>query len=175
MGDSNSSLFDGLVFSTSMFDRNGSSGVRVSPLRSFNAQMAVVGEMASDGLDVDVVGQEKLTSEGSLRIAMLASILLLSLNSEHSVVQVDLQLFGSEVADVHMHGEVLVVVSDLSDICSGIQICQISHSPIGGHLMRHRTVKAVHFSHKVLEWRYETAAEWSERHRFLSNLGFRLA
>lgn len=48
-----------------------------------------------------------------LRIAMLAFILLLSLNSEHSVVQVDLQLFGSEVADVHMHGEVLVVVSDL--------------------------------------------------------------
>lgn len=85
--------------------------------------------------------------------------------------------------------------------------------------MRHRTVKAVHFSenpkilslqqifnllfiffaffipieklyiivfknsktnpinlpHKVLEWRYETAAEWSERHRFLPNLGFRLA
>ena len=44
---------------------------------------------------------------------MLASILLLSLDSEHSVVQVDLQLLGSEVADVHMHGEVLVVVRDL--------------------------------------------------------------
>ena len=64
MRGSNGSVFDGPVFSTSVFDRNGSSGIRASPLRSFNAQMTVVGEMASDGLDVDVVRKEELASEG---------------------------------------------------------------------------------------------------------------
>ena len=148
-----------------MFDWNGPSGIHASPLRSFNAQVAVIGEMASDGLDIDVVRQENLTGEGSLGIPMFAFILLLSLNGEKSVVQVDLQLLGSEVADVYFHGEVIVVVRDLSDICGSIQVRQISHSPIGRHLTGHRTLKAVHFSHKILEWGHETAAEWEERHR----------
>ena len=44
---------------------------------------------------------------------MLALVLLLSLDGEHAVVQVDLELLGPEVADVHPHAERLVVVHDL--------------------------------------------------------------
>ena len=129
-----------------VLDRNASLSRRAR-LRSIDEQVTVTVDRRVNSSEIDVLWQSPLAGKGTLHKRIAVSQLVVTLDCKHVTVYVDLEFLRTEMRNVKLYAE-LVVIVDYITSGGGKSQRVVRTTPIGrGHLV----LQALHVADGIVK------------------------